>query len=25
VLALAAGDLTEDETADWFRQHLVAG
>jgi death-on-curing protein len=25
VLALAAGELTEDETADWFRQHLVAG
>jgi death-on-curing protein len=25
VLALAAGALTEDELADWFRQHLVAG
>jgi death on curing protein len=23
VLALAAGELTEDETADWFRQHLA--
>lgn len=23
VLALAAGELSEDETADWFRQHLV--
>jgi len=22
VLALAAGELTEDEVADWFRQHL---
>ena len=24
-LALAAGELTEDELADWFRQHLAAG
>ncbi len=24
VLALAAGNLTEDELADWFRQHLAA-
>ncbi|HWK42054.1 MAG TPA: type II toxin-antitoxin system death-on-curing family toxin [Croceibacterium sp.] len=23
VLALAAGELTEDELADWFRQHLI--
>jgi death-on-curing protein len=23
VQALAAGDLTEDELADWFRQHLA--
>lgn len=22
-IALAAGDLTEDELADWFRQHLA--
>jgi death on curing protein len=22
-LALASGDLTEDEVADWFRQHLA--
>ena len=25
VLALASGDLAEDELADWFRTHLVAG
>ncbi len=25
VLALAAGELSEEELADWFRQHLVAG
>ena len=25
MLALAAGDLTEDELADWFRQRIVAG
>lgn len=25
ILALAAGDLTEHELADWFRQHLVSG
>ncbi|WP_394270485.1 type II toxin-antitoxin system death-on-curing family toxin [Qipengyuania sp.] len=24
VLAAAAGELTEDELADWFRQHLAA-
>lgn len=24
-LALAAGELSEEELADWFRQHLVAG
>ncbi len=24
VLALAAGDLSEDELADWFRQHLAS-
>lgn len=24
MLALAAGELSEDETADWFRQHLAA-
>lgn len=24
-LALAAGELTEGELADWFRQHLAAG
>ncbi len=24
VLALAAGELTEDELADWFRQHLAS-
>ncbi len=23
-LALAAGELTEDEMADWFRRHIVA-
>lgn len=23
-LALAAGELAEDELADWFRQHIVA-
>ncbi len=23
VLALAAGEITEDELADWFRQHLA--
>ena len=23
VLALAAGELSEDELADWFRQHLA--
>ncbi|MGE3690933.1 MAG: type II toxin-antitoxin system death-on-curing family toxin [Novosphingobium sp.] len=23
ILALAAGELTEDELADWFRQHLA--
>ena len=23
VMALAAGDLSEDELADWFRQHLA--
>ena len=23
ILALAAGDLSEDELADWFRQHLA--
>jgi death-on-curing protein len=22
ILALAAGDLTEDELADWFRSHV---
>ncbi len=25
VQALAAGELTEDELADWFRQHFLAG
>ncbi len=25
VLALAAGELSEEELADWFRLHLVAG
>lgn len=25
VLALAAGELSEEELADWFRQHLVSG
>ncbi len=25
MLALAAGELTEDELTDWFRQHLAAG
>ncbi|MAG41684.1 MAG: type II toxin-antitoxin system death-on-curing family toxin, partial [Erythrobacteraceae bacterium] len=25
VLALAAGDLTEAELADWFCTHIVAG
>lgn len=25
ILALAAGELCEDELADWFRIHLVAG
>jgi len=25
VLALAAGELSEEELADWFRQHLSAG
>ncbi|USA61503.1 type II toxin-antitoxin system death-on-curing family toxin [Qipengyuania citrea] len=25
VLALAAGDLTEAELADWFRAHIVTG
>ena len=25
VLALAAGELSEDELADWFRQRIVAG
>ena len=25
VLALAAGDLTEAELADWFRAHIAAG
>ncbi len=25
VLALAAGELTEEELADWFRQHAAAG
>ncbi len=25
ILALAAGELNEDELADWFRQHLAAG
>ena len=24
-LALAAGDLSEDETADWFRAHVASG
>jgi death-on-curing protein len=24
VLALAAGELSEDELADWFRQHIVS-
>lgn len=24
VLALAAGDLSEDELADWFREHIAA-
>lgn len=24
VVALAAGELSEDELADWFRQHIVA-
>jgi death-on-curing protein len=24
VLALAAGDLSEDELAEWFREHIVA-
>ena len=24
-LALAAGELSEDELADWFRQHIVDG
>lgn len=24
-LALAAGELSEEELADWFRQHLVSG
>ena len=24
-LALAAGELSEDELADWFREHLVTG
>jgi len=25
VLALAAGELSEEELADWFRAHLAAG
>jgi death-on-curing protein len=25
MLALAAGELSEDELADWFREHLAAG
>lgn len=25
ILALAAGELTEDELTDWFRQHVRAG
>ena len=25
VLALAAGELSEDELADWFRAHIAAG
>jgi death-on-curing protein len=25
MLALAAGELSEDELADWFRQHLGQG
>lgn len=25
MLALAAGDISEDELADWFREHLSAG
>lgn len=25
ILALAAGELSEDELADWFRAHLAAG
>lgn len=25
VISLAAGELSEEELADWFRQHLVAG
>ena len=25
ILALAAGELTEDELADWFRAHIAAG
>ena len=25
ILALAAGELAEDELADWFRSHVVAG
>ena len=25
ILALAAGELSEDELADWFRQHLAEG
>ncbi len=25
MLALAAGELTEEELADWFRQHAAAG
>jgi len=24
-VALAAGELTEEELADWFREHIVAG